>query len=986
MAGFDDNQQLRGPDFEPPTEVRENLKNSEAGLGTRATESSKEGDLLAPYQTETPQSTTPARGLKRIPLKIRQRIAAGAAGGILGIGGFFAIGAAPGISIVNIKEVGVQHFGAAVESVVGGRTDEIWIKKMNTSSKTPAINNLCAKGISVGCRYSGVSDKEISKLTERAKKAGVNLEIDASEEKNILGKRSVRTISINGQALDAKTFAAEIKKSNSPTRKAIQSMMKPRYAVWVGAKINNLMSKLGISKAKNVSAAGSVDEAKAKIKQNQQGTEINTQERLSISDEDSDEEKANKNRSNNNADTVEGQRSQNWGDRVRTNALKNLGSATQETITKMAGSVAKGVMITGAADTACTVVNTISAIGYMAKALGAIQLIRFAATISNTADAIKAGEATNESIQAIGEILTSVSQFDSRTFFDSYGWNWIAYGLLGDSTDTAEFRVGGGLPGDMTSFANKVKELAGGGEMCNFIQNPGVRVGSALIGIVAAVFSGGTITAGNVVGSATFAAGLSIVQQFSMPIIADMAAGEFVNETTIGNSAGNAYVSGLGALFGQNNNLTGLYPLTIDQAVMFDTGTKAAYLAEVKEESVRESGQLDATNPNSFLGSITTQLASVITSGSAADASGRLIALVKNPATKTVSASNEDPEAQYKVCTDDEYKQLNLAVDPFCNLVYGFSDSAMAEDADDVILYMHDNSYIDDNGNALGKYSEFLDKCIENTNPYGLASGASNEDTEGKIKPKECLPSAGTYDLKFWVYTVDSSIYEKMQCLIEEDSSACGAVSSATTAANGTCPAGSTTAIDIKQGYWDGAYQDAVFCAVNNTVDSSMSGIRDSKVFRDNNDVLQTNTTGKIVVLDRATEDLVNLVNKYVEDTGNKTFSSTFSYRSHNLQCVMYYYTHPSRGYPSECSGLPKIEADAIRAKMSGNYRMPSNNFYTSQHESGKAIDVVDLAWINKCANSNLDGDDSKYATSTCFNYASAAIPGDEHHVVWKGD
>jgi hypothetical protein len=51
-------------------------------------------------------------------------------------------------------------------------------------------------------------------------------------------------------------------------------MMKSRFSVWTGAKINSLMSKLGISKAKSVSTAGSVDEAKEKIKQNQQGTEI----------------------------------------------------------------------------------------------------------------------------------------------------------------------------------------------------------------------------------------------------------------------------------------------------------------------------------------------------------------------------------------------------------------------------------------------------------------------------------------------------------------------------------------------------------------------------------------------------------------------------------------------------------------------------------------------------------------------------------------
>ncbi|MGE5309765.1 MAG: hypothetical protein ACM3JF_01635 [Sphaerimonospora mesophila] len=199
--------------------------------------------------------------------------------------------------------------------------------------------------------------------------------------------------------------------------------------------------------------------------------------------------------------------------------------------------------------------------------------------------------------------------------------------------------------------------------------------------------------------------------------------------------------------------------------------------------------------------------------------------------------------------------------------------------------------------------------------------------------------------------------------------------------ASGTCPDGSEVASDIKQGYWDGSYQDAVFCAVTGTTDSSLSGLRDSKVFSDNNDILQTNTTGKIVVLDEAATDLVSLVAKYKEDTG-KDLAATFSYRSHNQQCIMYYYTHSLSKLPDACND-PNLarRADSMRKQMSGSYQMPGS-FYTSQHESGKAIDIVDLAWIKKCGASNYDGK----GNGRCWNYVSAAIPNDDNHIVWRND
>lgn len=986
MAGFDDDQELRGPDFAAPVggDISRDTVQKQEASPSGDDRYSAEQNRLGLYQPDS--SSLGSKSAKRWSSNAQRTIAGAIASGILGLAVFFGIGSLGGMSIVNIDAVARQKFGMSVESILENRQSKIWVKKINTNDKTPSIQGLCGKNIQVACRFEGMSDKEIKKLEERAKSRGHNIKVEASDTKNIFGRRTVSTISVDGNKMSAAEFAADLGKRNSVSQTAMRSVMKPWIAAWAGAKVNNLFSKLGISKAKNVSGATSVEDAKEKIKQNQRGNvDLDVSSRNPVAD-DNEEEARRAAAANENADKLAGgePKSSNIGDRIRTNALKNLSSTAQETVTRMAGSVAKGVLITGAIDSACTVVNTVSAIGYMAKYAGALQLIRFAMTFSNVAHATKAGEATTASHEALGAILNTTTATDDRTAADSYGFQYMAYDILGDSTDTAEFKLGGGLPAEMKASLELVDGLTQNGEVCNFIQHPGVRIGSALVGIAAAIFSGGTITVGQVSASVGIAAILSVIQQFSIPLIADMVAGEFVNDSTVGNSSGNALASGYGAFYAQLNNNTGLQVMTTEQAAVFDQTIKADYVAQAKQESVEETGQFDASNPNSFLGSLAMQLMPAINSKSVADLSGKLVSLVANPISKTAQAAT-DPKAQYEVCTDSDYKRLGIATDPFCNPVYAMSDSALAKDVDEVIAFMYENNYIDSQGNPLGDYGTFMAECVDNTSPFGI----NNEDTAGRIRPESCIPGKTDRPEEFWIHTVDSRIYEKMQCLIEDDSSACGAAAYVENNA-GVCPAGAVGVADIKKGYWDGGYRDATFCAVDNTVDSSMSGIRDADVFRDNNQVLQTNTTGKIVVLDRATADMVELVKKYTESTSKSAFAATFSYRSHNQQCLMFYYTHYSANdstyskLPTSCSGISQSDADAMRAKMSGNYFMPKS-FYVSDHESGRALDVVDLAWINQCVSGNYDGDGG-YASNTCYNFVSAAIPGDLHHVVWKGN
>lgn len=944
---------------------RQSIQNAENQPTNQNTADKNEKNSLGFYEKDS--ASPKKQGVRqRISAATRNKIIGIGGAGIIGGGAFFGIGALPGITIVNFKEVIDQKFGSSIESVIDRRSGEIWVKKINSSNKTASIKGLCGKNIQVACRFDGMSDKEIQKLIKRAKNAGVEIEVDADSKKSILGKRTVKTLTVDGKTMSAGDFANEIRRGDGSVRKAMQSVMKPKIAVWSGAKVSNLFSKLGITKAKNVSAATSVEDAKSKIKDNQKGVEVDSGGRVNIKDDDPD--KDNKNAQNKIADEIEGNKSKTAeaGERVRTNALNDLdvsGKVAANTAKNIAGSVAKGLLITGYLDSACTVVNTISALGYAAKVIGAVQLIRFATTFMNTADAVKAGEATNESIQALGEILTTSSSLDPGTAFDSYGYQWMAYGLLGNSEDTAEFRVGGGLPGTLTQIGYEAQKIAGSGEVCNFIQNPGVRIGSAILGIAAAIASGGSITVGQVAASAGLGVSLSIIQAFAMPLLADMVAGEFINDTTVGKSSGNAAISGAGALFSQNSNSTGLYPLTKEQAVVFDQGVKAEYIAQAKQDSIDETGLFDATNPNSLVGSLTTQLASTLTSSSLADASGKLVALITNPVSKTASAVDTDPAAQYEVCADDEYKELGLATDPFCNPVYGLSETALAMDPDEIIKTMYEKGYIDDNGSPLGDYSTFISECVDSTNPFGIQG---NEDTQDKIKPITCIPGKSDRPEEFWVYTIDSQIYEKMQCLIEDDAAACGSVQAAPMTPSGTCPAGTSGVPEIKSGWEDGEEKSITLCGIPELPRTAVRA--DVEFVKSIYGGLAANKISTHAVNAVAAPSLLQIIQTAKEK--GVTIGATFSYRSYNEQkAIRAIKTLDSSG-------------NLTSSTLPGSYSSERAEAGRSNHQMGLSLDFdeTSMRWLKTCIAQNLDGTDD----GRCYGWYDDVGPNDPKHFTYK--
>lgn len=901
---------------------------------------------------------------KRIFKSARSKIVAGVAAGVLTAGGIFGFGAAPGITIVNFKEVMTRSAGARLETMLNARQNQMWIKKMNASNKTPRIAGLCYEKIQVACRYQGMSDREINKIIEYGKKNGTDISIKSSEDK-LLGKRKISTITIDGKELTPDQFRTALLRGDETVVKTMQGLMKPRYVAWAGATVQKLFSKLRISKSMSVAGEDSKEKAKEKIKTNQAGvSDADISAREKINPDDSEAEKARKEKANALLDRLGGQNSADLGGRLRTSVLSNLSTTAENTVKNASRNLTKSISILGTVDSACTILNLIAATGYMAKALGSEQVIRFAMTIASSADAIKLGSAalelgaetnaggvTPQGIQALGEVLTTTTSDDKRTAFDSYSYQFAAYGLLGDSVDTAEFRLGGGIPGGMLGFVNDIQEKLGNGAVCDFVQNGWVRAGSFIIGIAAAIFSGGSIPLANISLQAGLGAGLSVISAFALPLIADMIKGEYVNESTVGNSAGNAAGPGFDELFAQNANASGGYPLTVEEAEELDRTAQSSYLTYRDADTINETGQFDAANPVSLVGNVVKRSASIIYSPSFADASAKLLAFITIPLSPSTYAA--DPSEKYKVCPDDDYKKMEYATRPSCVIEIGQNAEDMRRDPEETTLFMYDNGYIDNNGAPLGDYQRFVTECPDNTNPFGRETEDAGIDT---IKPERCDPKKKAYPRQFWSYQSDNRVYEAKQCLVEEEIDYCG-FNTGSTGDFSTCDSiPNTLDYGEKDGYDDGKLVKIHTCGLSDWPANFENSAGDK--------VVEVN----VEIAKQAAEMAAAL--KADATKNNYSYTASIGFRTYEQQkCIYDYYISGNKG----CSVFNSRPPNAARPGY-------------SNHQMGYSIDLESgYSCSNRTYGTNAQANAWLDANMKTYGFTRDVGCGDWGHFTNKG-
>ncbi|MEI7539768.1 MAG: hypothetical protein WCJ36_03330 [Candidatus Saccharibacteria bacterium] len=654
-------------------------------------------------------------------------------GGGIGIGGLLS----PGLLLVQIKEAMVGKFNTQLASM------DVRTTKLLTKKTTAGI---CGTVITIQCKYSTMSEKQVANF----EKAGIKV---ASEEKTIFGRTKPTSFEFEGKTIKASEFTSTISK-DLKFRSAVKLAYNPKFAGFVDSIWNKVSTKFRISKAAE-DLSGATDDEKLKKVQEEVKVGSSNLEDIKVGAQKPDgtlyteeEVKA--------AKAVVAEVEELTEDGTVSAASKFL---------KPTATAINAIKISGVADTACMVYNTVKATSIAAKAVRTLQLARYAMLFLGVADQIKAGTAKADDVSYLGKVLTTETKDESgalKSATDSFGYKYAAYNEVGTMpTSATRFMAGGGLAGKMSNVMSLINSSTNNApeSTCKFLSNPFIQIGSFIAGALAWL-GAETVVLGAWDIAKLVGMGALTVASYALPsILDDIIAGVLVDKTTVGEDAGDAITSGASGIMGTSAKYGGNSPMTPTEAAAYGNLTQSI-VAQYNRDDSMNSNQFDITNDNTFLGKIVTILTPYISKMSSL--SGVLnsvmsvttgsIAVISSPITKASSS------AEYSMCQDIDYRKLNIATDPYCNVIYGIPPSALQMDPIDVANYLINIKDPSDpsgmatlpqidsaTGSPIDIYnSYFIPNCINREIPLGTSENDTDDGANCSFGKDILIRSGGT--------------------------------------------------------------------------------------------------------------------------------------------------------------------------------------------------------------------------------------------------
>lgn len=628
---------------------------------------------------------------------------------LLGAAGLVSFFGGPGLLIVNVAEVITEKFNFQLGSM-DVRTTRIMKAKFENST-----TGVCSSVVSIRCKFVTFSDKEV----ERFKKAGIDFEGD---KKTIFGRTKPTGMTFtdaSGKRVTIKPaeFSRTLR-ANPVFARAVTAGFNPKFAGFADNVWNKYAKKLRISKAAPFSESDNTNEKRQKklqdtTKNGDQSGRVTTSDGKDCSKPNTctPQEEENARRKNGAASQIQ--------DTAETAAKNNLKNTTN-VFRQGANSAANVVKITGIADTACNVFTMIDAVSQGAKLIRGVQMARFAMVFLSTASMIKAGDARAEDVSYLGDLLTKTYRLPdgttTKTATDSFGYRYAAFGDAGMDDGAMQYMAGGGLGGELSKVTTGMIALLGGKpstarETCGILGNPFVQAGSLAVGLAVWLIPGG----GQAISGTRVAVqvGIGLITFAAMAVlpsmIADLIAGNLVDKNTVGEQAGNAFVSGSGYMMSGLAAAGGNAPLTPEQAVAY-TKFNDSVIAKYSDTS----NQFDATNPNTFLGALYTRMAPYISS--MRNVSSFASAPLKLTSTATSSLVNTSVGAapdDYRRCQDVDIREADIAADEFCNIVRGIPQQYLNDDPLAVISRISRDINQETGAPESGAYKDFIAECID---------------------------------------------------------------------------------------------------------------------------------------------------------------------------------------------------------------------------------------------------------------------------------
>jgi len=677
----------------------------------------------------------------------------------------------PSMLIIQFKEIMVEKFNVQL-TAMDVRSTKILKSKL--------VGNTDVCGSIIKCKFSTLSDSQITKLAD----AGVTV---VSEEKTFTGRNKVDSLEFNNKTISATDLESELL-SDTEFRTAVKKAYNSKFAGWADSFWNKTAFTIGVSK-KATSLDGTTDAEKL------QSVEEKTKDAAEVSETDVKEGESKQDGTTytkEEADTYNAKAEDISSDLTKT--ADEFEATGTKTFTKVAGDMSdeladiaadvktaasSSLSITGWIDNACTAYSTIRAIGFAAKTVRAVQLARYAFMIFNIADQIKSGSNVNQSdVEYLGSLLSAdvastvvLQNGLKNTVYlsatDSFGYKYAAYGETGTMPSVAsQFLAGGGLTGALINLTSEINALFLGNPqtVCKIDNNIFVQMGSTLVGLALAVPSGGTLPALSVSFGALISTAASIGVMFLPALLKDIVAGNVIDGSIKGNVAGEAIASG-GAELGADAAKSTLSPLTVAQDTKY-----SALAAQVAEQYAAEDrlaySPLDATNTNTFMGSVVKNLLPYVSGVSSLSGALSSVASLATNSLSYLMPATSATTSEYSYCQDEDYANLGLATTPYCNVKYGIPVDDLNIEPITVIDTLIANDDIDDNGDIKPNsgYATFMTSCINRTEPIGYTgSDFSVEDGSKCLITDTTDVNDPTYMNKYYyLYQLDQRVQNGM--------------------------------------------------------------------------------------------------------------------------------------------------------------------------------------------------------------------------------
>ena len=713
---------------------------------------------------------------------------------IIGIGAFYSLSLAPVAFFTNVMD-------DLNDSVAALDDRKMKVFRTKTAFRdTDTVMKGCASKMSIRCKYRSLSAKDVAQL----KKAGIEL-----EGRKIGGRTFPSAYKIGDRDYTPRQLADAIRNDPSVNQR-FRTAFDMRFFSTVSGNFRAVLAKFRTS-AKAATAAGDTTEERFENLAKTGSREAIPPDAKFIPAEGED------------PDNVK-----NWviegGDpnQIYTSEQKALAEQIKNfgKVGFKAGFL-KSVSVTGWADTACSFKNMIGFTAQVAKIYQKRHLIQAALPIAALAFKMKAGEATPEDAEAIGEYF---ARSDSRKLVDDlaatvednsqnfntgptsspsdmsivqkenayYGKNATDGNLAQLSLHRTPFKPtetsikyslslsGNSLVSALSKTAEIMTIITSIGmgndkDNCDIVQSWWARGIGFVAGIFAAFGSGGTTIGFNIAAMAVVAVGMYILQE---KLISMVSGSPVPPDADIKPEDRQAIQwTGIAAVMDEAAMRNGLVPGTPDAILAYQQDslpTKQKYIAMESQKLAWN----DLSSPYSLLGQLVVQKDRIkpteLTIPETIASINRLFTVARekgaNPAAfASTGALDKD---RLNVCDDDSYKKAThdnqpIAVDVQCNVRYHFPSEDAALEPDAVAEYMEKNGYVEvdtDDGFPKGytppsesDASNFVDSLISGAINEFYNTRSSVYNIDGKVNKYAIYLDYCVYRSMPWGETYEES-------------------------------------------------------------------------------------------------------------------------------------------------------------------------------------------------------------------------------------